>query len=215
VAKPSVLCACSAPLIPYSADTPPLVLAPTSLAGVQDKRARFREIYCAVLEARGRELPQHDAQAVGTPERLVAVRRDEQARHCLDPSSEHAENIERRLVGPVQVIEHEQGDSVGPHLGEQCARDLVRHRTIVDERLQSATHLLGDPEQWAERGRREQRLTLAPDDPRFGACGGQGLDERSLADAGLAAEQDHAAGGTVLDRVDTVAESCELAPPLE
>ena len=48
-----VLCACSAPLMPYSADTPPLVLAPTSLAGVQDKRARFREIYCAVLQARG------------------------------------------------------------------------------------------------------------------------------------------------------------------
>ena len=54
-----VLCACSAPLIPYSADTPPLVLTPTSQMGVQDKRARFREIYCAVLEARGRELPDY------------------------------------------------------------------------------------------------------------------------------------------------------------
>ena len=48
-----------APLIPYSADTPPLVLAPTSQVGVQDKRARFREIYCAVLEARGPELPDY------------------------------------------------------------------------------------------------------------------------------------------------------------
>ena len=54
-----VLCACSAPLVPYSADTPPLLLAPTSLAGVQDKRARFREIYCAVLQERGRELPDY------------------------------------------------------------------------------------------------------------------------------------------------------------
>ena len=115
----------------------------------------------------------------------------------------------------MQVLEHEQGDSVGPDLGEQRARDLVRHRTVVDERLQSATHLLGDREQWAERGRREQRLALAPDDPRFGACSGQGLDERSLADAGLAAEQDDPAGGTVLDRVDTAAQAGELAAPLE
>jgi hypothetical protein len=45
------------PLMPYSTDTPPLVLAPASQAGVQDRRGRFREIYCAVLEARGSSLP--------------------------------------------------------------------------------------------------------------------------------------------------------------
>ena len=52
--------ACAAtPLIPYSADTPPLVLAPASLVGVQDQRGRFREIYCAVLEAHGHALPDY------------------------------------------------------------------------------------------------------------------------------------------------------------
>ena len=45
--------------MPYSTDTPPLVLAPASEAGVQDQRARFREIYCAVLEAGGRGLPDY------------------------------------------------------------------------------------------------------------------------------------------------------------
>ena len=55
----AVLAACaSEPLVPYSTDTPPLVLVPAARAGVVDKRARFREIYCAVLEAR-RELPDH------------------------------------------------------------------------------------------------------------------------------------------------------------
>jgi len=51
-------CAVS-PLMPYSADTQPLVLLPATQAGVQDKRGRFREIFCAVLEARKAELPDY------------------------------------------------------------------------------------------------------------------------------------------------------------
>jgi hypothetical protein len=43
------------PLVPYSTDTPPLVLVSPSSAAVIDN-ARFREIYCAILEAR-KELP--------------------------------------------------------------------------------------------------------------------------------------------------------------
>ncbi|SAK93701.1 hypothetical protein AWB79_06991 [Caballeronia hypogeia] len=47
------------PLIPYSTDTPPMVLVPAFQAGVVDKRGRFREIYCAVLEGRGPGLPDY------------------------------------------------------------------------------------------------------------------------------------------------------------
>ena len=40
--------ACSTtPLVPYTTNTPPLVLVPASDAGVRDKRGRFREIFCA------------------------------------------------------------------------------------------------------------------------------------------------------------------------
>lgn len=54
------LVACATrPLIPFTTDTPPLILVPASNAGVQDKRARFREIYCAVLEAHGVTLPDY------------------------------------------------------------------------------------------------------------------------------------------------------------
>jgi hypothetical protein len=54
------LAACTGPpLAPYSADTPPLVLTTPTQAGGEDQRGRFREIYCAVLEARGTEVPDH------------------------------------------------------------------------------------------------------------------------------------------------------------
>ena len=51
----------SKPLLPYSVESPPLVLLPVNDAGVEDKRGRFREIYCAVLEAHGHDLPDYRA----------------------------------------------------------------------------------------------------------------------------------------------------------
>jgi pimeloyl-ACP methyl ester carboxylesterase len=45
--------------VPFSTDTPPLVLVPAAQAGVADRRGRFREIYCAVLAARAGEVPDH------------------------------------------------------------------------------------------------------------------------------------------------------------
>lgn len=55
-----ILSSCaSAPLNPYTEYTPPLVLVPASQAGVVDKRGRFREIFCNVLEARGTTLPDY------------------------------------------------------------------------------------------------------------------------------------------------------------
>ena len=55
-----ILTACAGKsLVPYTTDTPPLVLLPASEAGITDGRGRFREIACAVLEAYGRELPHY------------------------------------------------------------------------------------------------------------------------------------------------------------
>jgi hypothetical protein len=47
------------PLVPYTTEAPPLVLLPASEAGITDKRGRFREITCAVLDDHGRELPHY------------------------------------------------------------------------------------------------------------------------------------------------------------
>jgi hypothetical protein len=84
-----MLAACaSKPLVPYTTDTPPLVLLPASEAGVRDERGRFREITCAVLEEHGKALPHYrpceealtrlgdEAGATGAPVDLGPSRRN-------------------------------------------------------------------------------------------------------------------------------------------
>ena len=55
-----VLSGCAGkPLIPYSTDTTPLVLLPAIQSEGQDQRARFREIFCEILETRSGTLPDY------------------------------------------------------------------------------------------------------------------------------------------------------------
>ena len=47
------------PLLDPRLETPPLALVPAAQAGIVDRRGRFREIFCAVSEDHGIELPDH------------------------------------------------------------------------------------------------------------------------------------------------------------
>lgn len=53
-----VACA-SEPKIPYSTDFDPLAEMPQSNGGITDGRGRFREIFCAVLEDHGQDMPDY------------------------------------------------------------------------------------------------------------------------------------------------------------
>jgi len=55
-----LLTACaSKPLNPWTTESPPLALVPVADAGVDDRRGRFREVFCEVLESRGEEWPDY------------------------------------------------------------------------------------------------------------------------------------------------------------
>lgn len=55
-----LLAACAPePLLDLDLETPPLVLVPTADAGIVDQRGRFRDIFCALSEDHGGQLPDH------------------------------------------------------------------------------------------------------------------------------------------------------------
>ncbi len=54
-----LLAACAGPLLPFTTDSPPLVLTTVDRAGIADDRGRFREILCAVQRDHGADWPHH------------------------------------------------------------------------------------------------------------------------------------------------------------
>jgi hypothetical protein len=89
-----VLAGCAPqPMLDADRATPPLVLVPTTDAGIVDQRARFREIFCALSEDHGSALPDH--------------RPCDQALHRLTgeaPASGAAVNLGRARIGLRVVI---------------------------------------------------------------------------------------------------------------
>src|SRR5690349_17635615 len=50
-------------------------------------------------------MAQHDPQRMGSADLLVAVGTDEQYPGRTEPSGEEGQEVQRRLVGPVQVVD--------------------------------------------------------------------------------------------------------------
>jgi hypothetical protein len=123
-------------------------------------------------------------------ELVVAIGGDDERGRRVDLAGQQAHDVETGLVGPVEVLEHEDRRRAVGELAQQRGRDLVRRRGAGRDLREVAADLLGDVEQRAERARREERVARAPQDPRRGALPvGEQADERRLARARLAGHQ--------------------------
>jgi hypothetical protein len=134
-------------------------------------------------------LSQYEAQLLVAVELVVAVAGEHEHRNRREARGEQRDHVERRLIGPVHVLE-DQHSGRAAKLCDQRRRDLVRSWRPRDELLQLTAGRLGDVQQRSQRTRRAQGLARAPQDAR-----GRSLllaeraQERRLADAGLAADE--------------------------
>jgi hypothetical protein len=99
-------------------------------------------------------------------ELVVAVAGDDQGRNRLNSAGKQSQHVERRLVRPMHVLEHEDGWSACPQFAHERRDDLVRLHATRYDLLELAAGAIGDLEQWTERARGEQRIAAAPEDPR-------------------------------------------------
>src|SRR5204862_7279931 len=104
------------------------------------------------------ELAEHDPQERRALELVVTVRTEDERRERLQPAAEQPQDVERRLVGPVEVLEHEDRRGAAAQLLGQRRDELMRQHVVRDHVLQ-----LRKGEQRTERTLREQRIAIPPE----------------------------------------------------
>ena len=152
-----------------------------------------------------RELADGHAQRVGAVELVVAVAGDDEPGG--QAAAEQAQHVERRLVGPVDVLDDQ--DRSG-QLVEQRRGDRVSRPAGLDQPLQLAAGDGRDVAQRAERRLREQPFAVAPQDSSLRPPLTEPAQEGGLAHARLARQQHQPPAGS-----ERGLQRCERSAALE
>ena len=112
-----------------------------------------------------RQAAQYDTQLVGVAKLIVAIARQHQDAKRVDPAAKQSEDIERRLIRPMKVLDNEHRRRTVCHLLGERGNHLVRKTAAVHKLLEPSTREVRDINKRAERSRGEQPLTRAPQDP--------------------------------------------------
>ena len=129
--------------------------------------ASFRErLQRQAPHDRARQIADHEAARMTRADFVGAIGHHQHRARALHAPAEELEQVERRLVGPVAVLEHDQRRRPVLELVERRAEDRVAAGLGVDGGEQLALGLARDVVQRRERPRREQGIAGAPQHAR-------------------------------------------------
>ncbi len=141
------------------------------------------------------QVSEHGGEPVVRADLVVAEGRHREQGEPVEPSSEEAHQLQRRLVGPVQVLEHEQRGAGGQQRPDVVEQPGPGGRSRALDGMRELRHGV---EHGAQRGGRGHVVAEATAHHEVVVVGAHPLQksahEGGLADAGLAAEEHPAAG---------------------
>ncbi len=144
------------------------------------------------------KVSEHGAQRMLGPHLIVTVGDDQHDGEMPQAAPEELDQIERRLIGPVNILDDEDRRRGTPRQVVDCC---IEDDVAVGRRLKGGAECLPRlPRHVVERRQgmgREERLAASPEHARGRALAvHELLQERGLADPGLAAHERHASRST-------------------
>ena len=128
---------------------------------------------------------------MGVAQLVVTVAGQQQRGHPPQAAAKEAEQVDRGLVGPVDVLHHRHGEGRRRvDLGQEGREQPVPRGLTTAEPSEFPAGLRGDIEQGTQRPGGEQALAGAPQTASVRQPGLERLEERRLPDPGLPRHQD-------------------------
>ncbi len=162
------------------------------------------------------QVPEHPAQPVPVAHLLVAVGDDDDRGQRRDPAGQETDHVERGVVGPVQVLDHQHHGGLGEDVG-QDAEHLLGVGAAGQGRGQRPAQPVGDVADRAQRPRGDQVIAPAgehPDAPGHSLVGERPHQGR-LAQPGLAGDEHDGATAPRAPGIEGGDQRGQLAAPLQ
>ena len=136
-------------------------------------------------------LAQQAMKRVVAVQLVVAVGQDQDGRQVGDPPDEVAQRVERRVVSPVNILDHQHGRMFGPgQFRAQGGEHAVPFAAVRDGAAELGSDAANQVAERAKGPRGRQIIAVADEHPALGGqVRAQRLDQAGLADPRLAHDQ--------------------------